>query len=372
LSDLGWFIGHKIGRADEYLQYRRLFKADDDYHPADRKLEQRDNWLVGKEWYDRAVAAVDNKGQSLGRKSPRIFFDGPAKAQINYSEAIEEEGAFERARRAWSQASEDWRQFGQRVLPHSTGMKLQLGNQAQVEEEVNSLKSRLTELFPGGPEALKAEKRAALSPEELEAMQTPFPQRTEEQRDLAYHAEQEVQLNSRDLAEYIARKRPEIAKEAMQLGTELERAELRLRFTMNYKNESNFDFWQTRCDLEQTADALKARELMFQARQAFRDGDVIAAKRLYEEGFAKWRLVFDEFPLAQENELIVGDDVLVYITQYRRVLDQLDESIPDDFPLWEELGTFDRELEFQEEIKSHKQKSGQDADQEDSDQADAG
>ena len=27
LWDLGWFIGQKIGRADEYVQYRRLFKA---------------------------------------------------------------------------------------------------------------------------------------------------------------------------------------------------------------------------------------------------------------------------------------------------------------------------------------------------------
>ncbi|MCH2118738.1 MAG: IRE (iron responsive element), partial [Pirellulales bacterium] len=35
LWDLGWFIGQKIGRADEYLQYRRLFKADDDFHPED-------------------------------------------------------------------------------------------------------------------------------------------------------------------------------------------------------------------------------------------------------------------------------------------------------------------------------------------------
>ena len=29
LWDLGWFVGQKIGRADEYVQYRKLFKADD-------------------------------------------------------------------------------------------------------------------------------------------------------------------------------------------------------------------------------------------------------------------------------------------------------------------------------------------------------
>ena len=42
LSELGWFIGNKIGRADERKEYRRLFKADDDFHPADRPPEKRE------------------------------------------------------------------------------------------------------------------------------------------------------------------------------------------------------------------------------------------------------------------------------------------------------------------------------------------
>ena len=112
LWDLGWFIGQKIGRADEYVQYRRLFKEDDDFHPADRTPDERDNWLVGKEWYLKAIDAVDNKGKSLGRKSPRDFYSSPAKSQMNYAEAIEEEGYFDKARRAWMKAGEEWRQFG--------------------------------------------------------------------------------------------------------------------------------------------------------------------------------------------------------------------------------------------------------------------
>jgi hypothetical protein len=78
LWDLGWFIGQKIGRADEHKQYRRLFKEDDQFHPADRSFDERDNWLVGKEWNLKAIDAVDNKGKSLGRMSPREFFSGPA------------------------------------------------------------------------------------------------------------------------------------------------------------------------------------------------------------------------------------------------------------------------------------------------------
>lgn len=358
LSDLGWFIGHKIGRADEYVQYRRLFKADDDFHPADRPLEQRDNWLVGKEWYEKAVDAVDNKGRSLGRKSPRIFYEGPSKSQINYSEAIEKEGAFERSRNAWEVASKEWREFGERVLPHSSGMKLQLGSQTKVEEEVADLRKQMDALLPGAREKLEAEKRASLTPEEIKAMSIPFAARTDETRDLAYKASHKLEVTTDDVAKYIASQRPELAKEAIQLGTELSRAELRLQYTINYKRDSNFDFWQTRCDLEQTADALKARELMFEAREAARGGDVIEAKRLYEEGFAKWRQVIDQFPTAGENELIVGDDILEYVQQYHRVLDQLDEQIPDSFPLWDELEIYDRDLQFQDEIKEHAERTG--------------
>ena len=50
LGRMGWFIGQKIGRADEKVQYRRLFKADDDFHQRDRPgrtQPERDNWLVG-------------------------------------------------------------------------------------------------------------------------------------------------------------------------------------------------------------------------------------------------------------------------------------------------------------------------------------
>ena len=56
--DLGWMISEKIGKADESKQFRKLFKEDDDFHGS-RPLALRDNWLVGKEWFDR----VDRDGR---------------------------------------------------------------------------------------------------------------------------------------------------------------------------------------------------------------------------------------------------------------------------------------------------------------------
>ena len=134
LWDLGWFIGQKIGRADEHVQYRRLFVKDDDFHPADLPLDERDNWLVGKEYYLQGVDAVDNKGKSMGRKSPRIFYSSPAMSQMNYAEAIEEEGQFDKARRGWIKAQKEWEEFGRLPIEHSTGVVLHLGEEEALKQ----------------------------------------------------------------------------------------------------------------------------------------------------------------------------------------------------------------------------------------------
>jgi hypothetical protein len=364
LSDLGWFIGQKIGRADEHVQYRRLFQADDDFfdafdkdRPADRRPEQRDNWLVGKEQYEEAIDAVDNKGKSLGRKSPRLFYSSPAMSQMNYAEAIEDEGYFDRARRAWITAVADWERFGRIVIEHSTGVKLRLGEQPRLEKLVAELEEQLDALQPGLRDELTANKRAALSDEERQALDTPPTERTQPQMELAYGAAGKLDVSHREVAERIAAAHPELAKQALRLGSDLEREELRLRYTKNYKNDSNYDYWLTRAEMEQTADALAAREAMFRARRAFRQGDLITAKQLYGEGFAKWRLVFDAFPYLLESVSTSGDDLIEYAVEYRDVLDQLDESIGDDFPLWDVIEQFDNEQKFQEELAAHKQRT---------------
>lgn len=356
LWDLGWFIGQKIGRADEYVQYRDLFKKDDDFHPPERPLEERDNWLVGKERYLKAIDAVDNKGQSLGRKSPRDFYSSPAKSQINYSEAIEEEGFFERARRAWVKAANEWRQFGDTVIEHSTGVKLLLGSQSRLEKEVAELRAKLDAVLPGTRETLVREKRQALTPEEHQLLDTPREKLAPEQLELLYQVEAKLELTDREVAERIAREKPDIAKQAQQLATELERQQQVLQFTINYKRDANYDYWRTRCDFEQTANALAARELMYRARQAALEADVPTARRLYQEGFAKWRLVIDEFPSILDDEATTGEDLLEFVKRYKKVLDQLEERLGEDFPLWDVVEKFDREGEFTEELSLHHQR----------------
>jgi hypothetical protein len=360
LWDLGWFIGQKIGRADEYVQYRRLFKKDDEFHAdaPDRTPEERDNWLVGKEWYLQAIDAVDNKGQSLGRKSPRDFYSGPAKSEMNYAEAIEEEGYFEKARRAWIKAAEEWRQFGTVFIEHSTGVRLQLGSQARLEKEVADLRAKLEALAPGTRDKVIAAKRDALPPDERQALDTPKEQLKPDQLDKRYHAEQKIAATDREVAEQVAKDKPEEKNQALQLASELERQDKTLQYTINYKRDANYDYWKTRADFEQTANAIQARTKMFAARTAFHDADLPKAKQLYQEGFAKWRAVIDQFPSVLDEEATTGGDLIDFIKKYRQVLDQLDEKLDDSFPLWDVLEKFDRENEFNVELKDYRERHG--------------
>jgi hypothetical protein len=364
LWDLGWFIGQKIGRADEYVQYRRLFRADENFLSdlgyADRPLDDRDNWLVGKEAYRDAIDAVDKKGHSIGRKSPRGFYSSPAMSQMNYSEAIEEEGYFEKARRGWEKAAREWREFGELFIEHSTGVKLQLGAQPRLEKEVAELRAKLDAMLPGTRDKLAEEKRNALTTQEREILDTTADKLTPQEAEQLYQINEKIQVTDRDVAERIAAVEPAKARQALSLASELERQATLLRYTVNYKRDANYDYWQTRADFEQTPDALEAREKMFQAKQARQEADVIQAKKLYEEGFAKWRAVIDEFPAILDEEWNIGEDILEFIRGYREILDQLEETIGEDFPLWEVIEKFDREQIFTEELNAHKARQAQD------------
>ncbi len=58
------------------------------------------------------------------------------------------------------------------------------------------------------------------------------------------------------------------------------------------------------------------------------------------------------------NESSTGDDLIEFILQYRNVLDQMDEELGDDFPLWDVIERFDNEQKLQEELSAHAQRIG--------------
>lgn len=119
-SELYWYtgdtFGKKIGRADEWKQFRKYFKDDPDKvnYPEglDREInpEGKDNYLVAREWFQRAndvnarPDAVQQHIQAL-----ILFRSYPMRALFDYATALQRDGIFDEVTRlAWLEGLSGW------------------------------------------------------------------------------------------------------------------------------------------------------------------------------------------------------------------------------------------------------------------------
>ena len=359
LDDLGWFSGNKVGRADEHEIYRRLYKLDEDLN-KNRPPDRRDNWLVSKDWYDLSVEAIDVKKQPLGTKNPTTFFDSPARSQISYAEAIEEEGVFQtRAKTAWAEGERLWREYGEREMDASDGVRIRLLDLDKWKAEVEKLRAELDALSPGMEAKMKQEALAGLSPEQRKMLESPPAEPTAEESKLQQEAYSATDVTLAKVADRIAKEQPEKASQAQRLAVEIASAERHLNLTESNREVANYEYWRLRCGLEQTPEALKARELAHGAERVFQEkADPRGAKELYEQSFDQWALALAKFPELPADSS-TGSDLLDVVEEYSKVLAQLELSLSDPevaerFSLWHIVEANDQQRKFAEAIEARK------------------
>jgi hypothetical protein len=335
LGRMGWFIAQKIGRADEKVQYRRLFKADDDFHDRDRPgrtLPERDNWLVGREKYLAAQRLAD-AGAPL-KTTPLIFHSEPMMTAINHARALEEDGVFgSAARDAWRLAGDEMRRFALREIPTSWDVPIRLGLKEAEQDRAARLARQLEELLPGQRAALEQARRDALSPEQREALEvSPF-ERTESQQGLAMAAERSLRVTWDTVARSGS---PELRDRALELARQLQEAEETATMIGRYRDIVNFDFWRATCEAGVSEPMLRAREKLWVADREFKAARLQPARQAYEEAFAAWREVLDDSPVLRDDQ-ITASDIAEVSRRYRRLLEQLDEPFPSPFILQDML-----------------------------------
>ena len=276
LKDVGWVISQKIGRADEHKQFRIMFREDDDFH-GPRPKSERDNWLVGKIWYRKAEVLVDTEDVRLIGDSPLIFRSKAPMCQMNYAEAIEEDGTFgEKAKTAWENAAREWYDLGQLAIPTSKGFDIRLGDRERHLEKADEMSKEIDSLMPGLREKIREEKIAKLTDKQREALAVPPPDRSEEQFRTAAEAQALVAVTDKEVAGKVEGKdRAKAIKLAKQARDERELA----RTTDSYRGIVNYDHWKLRADVEQTADMLKARKLVYEGDKALEQGNLPAARQ---------------------------------------------------------------------------------------------
>ncbi|MBM3998598.1 MAG: IRE (iron responsive element) [Planctomycetes bacterium] len=344
--NVGWFFGQKIGRADEHEQFRRLFREDADFHASlspyvdmessearSRHDQLPDNWLVSRLWYIRAADIVDSGLKPLRGKSPLVFHSDRPKAYMNHAEAIETEGHFgEVARAAWADGLREWTAFGSREIPSTWGVLIRLNEYAATSEEIQNLTRELDTLAPTARADIAKERREALTAEEAELIQTPEAVRNErftEKQWMAYQAIMSRLFVSDD--DVVTRVPTEHRSSAERIARKLSSARLMIERIDRYRNQVAFAYWKTRCEVEQTERAAKAREHLYQADRDLENAKLEEAKKNFELAWDLWAALFAENPELKDD--LAQSDLRRPFEFYRITLSQLGEDLPKDFKL---------------------------------------
>jgi len=333
--DLGHYVGNKLGKADEHVQYRSLYRKDSEFHKYFKEkglagietsalgFDQRpDNWLSGKLWFEQAYGLYQ-AGAPI-KKSPHLLFSYAPLWHMYYGEAIESEGVLDSsARFAWKQAGDEWAQYGTIALfqfRQTTDLTLLSRDRARTdvlefEREFDALtgdaKNKAIEIL-----------RKGISAEKLQLFDKPESERLPDEAEAYY----DVFTRLKPSVQMITAQLP--AKDqltGLELARKLTTAKEYLREVESYRGQVNYEYWQQRAEAEQREDVIEARRLIYEADQLINLADVKGALDSYESAWKRWSQVFRRYPSMMSED--VGDDVLKSVGRYKRLLDtDLDDT----------------------------------------------
>jgi hypothetical protein len=278
-------------------------------------------------------------------KSPLVFFSSVPLAQMYYCEALQDDGRHgEVARQAWGRAADDWNVYGLRPILTSSGNRIRLNDKERKTDEAVRYRAELENLIPGARDLLYQANLELLSKDERAILDTPVEKRDIEQHRLAYLIETKINVTPSAVAEYIRREAPDKTGEAMRLAHLANQALTQADEIDRYRQIVNFEYWRARAKMEQSPEALLARQKLYEARVAFKEeADLIGAKRLYEEGFQAWRKVFDDYPIMIEAGTL-PEELVDETVAYKEVWDQNTTApFPQDFILRDVVELRDQE-----------------------------
>ncbi len=388
LWQLGRDISQKIGRSDEYLQFRVLFREDDKFHDSLpfvlTEQDPRDNWLVGKEYHIRTEQLFHETGVPVKRLAPVIYLSNIPLCQMYYAEAKEDDGFFgEVARRAWARAGKEWYDYGDKLLTTSRGEEIRLNQlddrekRPNLQDEIRQLTKELEALGPEDiREKIRERRWKGLSGEQREAYEAE--EKTVEQHTLAQQAETLLEIGHKDIAD--SKLIPAANRtRALELSKLLDEKVKKARAIRRYRSITAFASWRHKAEMEQKLlnfdpaelrellgtdeipDSLdparlmitvSARELTHEGSKAFDRGRLKDARKKYRLGSALWSKVLEisaqRKAEREKNRLSLGDqpkppgedvddtfvdEIQRVLNNYRIILDKDGDLFPEDFRL---------------------------------------
>ena len=388
LWQLGWEISHKIGSSDEYLQFRKLFREDDEFLDSLpfvlTEQDPRDNWLVGKEYHIRTEQKFQETGVPVKRLPPVVYLSHIPMCQMYYAEAKEDDGFFgEVARRAWARAGREWYEFGDKLLTTAMGEEIRLNRsddeqkRPNLQDEIRQLTKELEALGPKDiRKKIEQQKWKNLPPKHRKAYDAK--EKTDEQEKLTRQAKKLLEISYENIAD--SKLIPEANRaRARKLGKLLDKKVNKDRAIRRYRSITAFESWRHKAEMEQKLlkldpaelrellgtdelpDSLdpaglmitvSARELIHEGNKAFDQGRLKDAREKYRLGSALWskvleisaqrkteweknRLTMEDQPNPPGEQLddTFADEIQRVLNDYGRTLDKDGDLFPRDFRL---------------------------------------
>ena len=132
-----------------------------------------------------------------------------------------------------------------------------------------------------------------------------------------------------DLATVAARLPDEKSLPAVQILDELKDLSDRILKTNGFRKQINYVYWESLGLAEQEERTVQARKLIYDAEKANAEAELDLAIELYENAFAIWAEIFDDYPILTIDDS--AEDLFMSIRRYMIAIDSQD--LPEGFPL---------------------------------------
>ncbi|MCA9079736.1 MAG: hypothetical protein KDA58_04215 [Planctomycetaceae bacterium] len=295
----GAFTGTKLGRADEKEHYRRYFRSDPDEEQFQGgpdpvvNPEGKDNYLVARDWYEKANYLVNSLKIKQHRMDEPLFLSYPYQSLIEYARAVQSDGV---QVDGIALASED------EILEHLAMLS---------DEEIDQLYKSWSNSCS-------------------EAWETAYLQWINEYGRMRLLATDDTHFVLEDLPQ-------EVKADADEEGTSVEHVQ---RWRTRYLKTTNYPMRKQLCEFERRPQTALARYQLTEGKRRFTQlQDFIGARDLLRQGLENMEGVIKlyERPDGSNGILVDEEDTVTEILRalimYTQSFVLSGEQVPAEFPL---------------------------------------
>ncbi|WP_165225002.1 hypothetical protein [Aquisphaera insulae] len=289
--DTAWYYYHKLGFADESIILRRLFRDDEDeefktYYDPDAGLNvvKHDNFQLGYGWFRKAVDKVDAGASRLTEGTTKdvqqVQFVDPTPQRKGRPDDIAFRSMPAHAQTHYAAGLEKM---------SIAGIEATFGEVAMNEWD----------------KALKQWVRFGEHPFEAPNV---INRNGKLERDM-------VRIDDRTLPKYEGKELNENQK----------------YWADRWASQMNYRYWKQRCEAEKTPLGVQARQLFYEGTKAYKSADFPQAAAKFKQGLLAWKENLKGFPVFTDDDINKKETGLI-VKRYERVLQQLQQKVPDDLP----------------------------------------